>query len=98
MATEIHSAFVNYYQYLNVHQGSDTAEIKEALEKLITSAEAQLNNPLTMKNARTIVNEVIPAIRQHLLSDVRVRAEYDRQLLEKRRRSVHLVDLADAEG
>jgi hypothetical protein len=98
MAVEIYSAFVNYYEYLNLHQDSDTAEIKEALEKLTTSAEAQLNNPLTMKNARKIVNEVIPAIRQHLLSDVRVRAVYDRQLLEERRRSLHLVELADAEG
>ncbi len=98
MAAEIHSAFVNYYEYLNVHQGSNTAEIKEALEQLITSAEAQLNNPFTMKNARKIVNEVIPAIRHHLLSDVRVRAAYDRQLLEGQRRLVHLVELADAEG
>jgi hypothetical protein len=98
MAAEIHSVFVNYYEYLNVHQGSDTAEIKEALEKLISSAEAQLNNPLTMKNARQIVNEVIPAIRQHLLSDVRFRAEYDRQLLEEQRRQAHRGELADAEG
>ena len=98
MAAEIHSTFVNYYEYLNVHQGSDIAAIKEALEKLITSAEAQLNNPLTMKNARIIVNEVIPAVRQHLLSDVKIRAEYDRQLLEEQRRLVHLVGPADTEG
>jgi hypothetical protein len=98
MATEIHSAFVNYYQYLNVHQDSDTAEIKEALEKLITSVEAQLNNPLTMKNARQMMNEVIPSIQQHLLSDARFRAGYDRQLLEEQRRLAHRAELADAEG
>jgi hypothetical protein len=98
MVTEIHSAFINYYEYLNLHRGADTAEIKEALEKLITSAEAQLNNPLTMKSARQIVNEVIPAIRQQLLSDVSFRTEYDRQLLEEQRRLAHKGELADDEG
>ncbi len=98
MVAEIHSAVINYYEYLNVHQDASTTEIKEALEKLITSTEARLNNPLTMKSARQIVNEVIPAIRQHLLSDVKVRTEYDRQLLEERRSLVHLDELTDAEG
>jgi hypothetical protein len=98
MVAEIHSAVVNYYEYLDVNQGAGTMEIKEALEKLITSTEAQLNNPLTMKSARHIVNEVIPAIRQTLLSDVRVRSSYDRQLLQERRRLVPLVELADNEG
>jgi len=98
MVEEIHSTFINYYEYLNVHHGADTPEIKEALEKLITSAEAQLNNPLTMKNARHIVNEVIPAIRQHLLFDVSFRTEYDRQLLEEQRRLAHGGGLADDEG
>ncbi|MHB8598583.1 MAG: hypothetical protein ACYDER_17435 [Ktedonobacteraceae bacterium] len=98
MASEIHSAFVNYYEYLNVPQDSDTAEIEEALEKLTVSFEAQLNNPLTMNNARQIINEVLPAIRQCLLSGVQVRAEYDRQLLEAQRKLAHRGELADDEG
>jgi hypothetical protein len=98
MASEIHSAFVNYYEHLNVPQDADTAEIKEALEKLTASAEAQLNNFLTMNNARQTVNEVLPAIRQYLLSGAQARAEYDRQLLEAQRRLAHRGELADDEG
>lgn len=98
MASEIHSVFVNYYEYLSVPQGADTAEIEEALEKLTASAEAQLNNQLTMKNARQIVNDVIPAIRQHLLSGTQGRAEYDRQLLEAQKKLARRGELADDEG
>src|SRR6266446_3087983 len=98
MASEIHSVFVNYYEYLNVPQSADTAEIKEALEKLTASAEAQLNNQLTMKNARQIVNEVIPAIRQQLLLGPQARADYDRQLLEAQNKLAHRGELADDKG
>lgn len=98
MASEIHSAFVNYYEHLNVPQDADIADIEEALEKLTASAEAQLNNSLTMNNARQIVNEVLPAIRQYLLFGAQARAEYDRQLLEAQRRLVQRGELADDEG
>jgi hypothetical protein len=98
MASEIHSAFVNYYEYLNVRQDADTAEIEKGLEKLTANAEAQLNNSLTMNNARQIVNEVLPAIRQYLLSGEQVRAAYDRQLQEAQRKLTHRDELADDEG
>ncbi len=98
MASEIHNMFVNYYEYLSVPQGADTAEIEEALEKLTASAEAQLNNQLTMKNARQIVNEVIPAIRQQLLLGPQARADYDRQLLEAQNKLAHRGELADDKG
>ncbi|HKV57689.1 MAG TPA: hypothetical protein VJO32_05385, partial [Ktedonobacteraceae bacterium] len=98
MASEIHSAFVNYYEHLNVPQDAGIADIEEALERLTASAEAQLNNSLTMNNARQIVNEVLPAIRQYLLSGAQSRAEYDRQLLEAQRKLTHRGELADDEG
>ncbi len=98
MASEIYNMFSNYYEYLSVPQGADTTEIEEALEKLTAGAEAQLNNQLTMKNARQIVNDVIPAIRQHLLSGAQSRAEYDRQLLEAQKKLARRGELADDEG
>ncbi len=98
MASEIYNMFSNYYEYLSVPQGADTTEIEEALEKLTAGAEAQLNNQLTMKNARQIVNDVIPAIRQHLLSGAQSRAEYDRQLLEAQKKLARRGELADDEA
>jgi hypothetical protein len=98
MASEIHSMFVNYYEYLNVPQDADIAEIEEALEKLTASAEAQLNNQLTMKNARQTVNELIPTIRQHLLLSPQARADYDEQLQEAQKKLANRGELADDEG
>jgi hypothetical protein len=98
MTSEIHSAFVNYYDYLKLPQDAATAEIEEALEKWTAIAESQANNPLTMKSALQILNEVIPAIRKHLLSGAQARFEYDRQLLEAQRKMAQRNELADDEG
>ena len=98
MVSEIHSAFVNYYDYLNVPQNAPTTEIEDALQKLTASAEIQANNSLTMKSARRVLNEVIPSILQHLLSDAQARAAYDRELLEALSKQAQRGELADDEG
>jgi hypothetical protein len=98
MASEVHSTFPNYYEYLNVTQDAPVEVIERALGNLTVNTETRLNNQLTMQSALQIVNEIIPAIRQHLLSNEQARADYDRQLVAAQRRLAGQDELADDEG
>lgn len=98
MASEVHSTVPNYYEYLDVPQDASAEVIERALERLTAKAEARLTDQLAMQNALRIVNEVIPAIRQHLLSGDEARAEYDQQLIAAQKRLAARDELADDEG
>src|SRR2546423_14312146 len=57
-----------------------------------------MNNPLSMGSARSVMNELVPAIERHLLSGDNVRAEYDRKLAEFRQKQSAHYEPADGEG
>ena len=98
MASEVHSAFINYYEYLNVAQNAPSPVIQKALDNLVISTQPKLNMPLTMIPALHVVNEIVPAIQRHLLSGDQARAEYDRQLVTDEKKQAGRSELPDDEG
>src|SRR5450759_2066223 len=98
MASEVHGAFVNYYEVLGVAENASTAAIQVALTTYRESLEAKMNNPLSMGSARSAMNELVPAIERHLLSGDNVRVEYDRKLAEFRQKQSEHYEPADGEG
>ncbi len=98
MASDINATFQNYYEYLNVPQNAAQEIVENALRELTITTQARLNNQLTMEIARQMMNETIPAIQHYLLSDERVRAEYDRQLVASQQRAANHDELPDNEG
>lgn len=98
MASNIHTPFPNYYEYLNVPQNASREVIENALKSLVITTQARLGNPLTMDMARQMMNEILPAIYHYLLADERVRAEYDRQLVASQQRAAYHDELPDNEG
>lgn len=98
MASEVRGTFVNYYEVLGVAENVTTSAIQVALTTYRESLEAKINNPLTMGSARAAMSEIVPAIEHTLLSDNSIRAEYDRQLAESRRRQSEHFEPAEGEG
>ena len=98
MASEVQGAFANYYEVLGVAENATTSAIRAALMTYRESLESKMNNPLSMNSARSAMNEMIPAIERYLLSGDSMRAEYDRQLAESRRRQSEHYEPPEGEG
>lgn len=98
MASEVHGAFVNYYEVLGVAENASTTSIQVALTTYRESLEAKMNNPLSMGSARSAMNELVPAIERYLLLGDNLRAEYDRKLAEFRQKQSAHYEPADGEG
>ncbi|HLZ59157.1 MAG TPA: hypothetical protein VKR06_19610 [Ktedonosporobacter sp.] len=95
---EIHTPFINYYEYLNIAQDAPTGELQRAFEALVNSTRKQLNNSLTMQSARYIDNVIVPGIREQLLASSQARALYNEQLLAARQKQAARSTLANNEG
>jgi hypothetical protein len=85
MDHEDDSAFIDYYEVLNVAEDAATAEIAAALERYQASMTPQLNSYRTMQSARYAINYIIPQIRSWLLSGEARRGAYDVKLAESRK-------------
>jgi hypothetical protein len=98
MTSEVQGAFVNYYELLGVAENASSLSIQAALNTYRESLEAKMNNPLSMGSARAAMNEIVPAIEHYLLSGDSVRAEYDRQVAESRKKQTEHYEPADDEA
>jgi hypothetical protein len=101
MNYEEDSAFIDYYEVLEITEDATVADIETALTLYERSMADQLNSSFTMQSARYAINVLIPRMRHDLLASEEARRIYNQKRLDVKHRQDHPQsqdELLDDEG